>query len=496
MNKRLCVFFGLLLILINQSHGQEATFSVDMSSPKQNVIKLYSTGINTISSDYEPSTFGLTNNQFEKTVIIPHITQIYLIGINNSNWHQRLYLSPGDNIHIKIDTKDGKDQIKISGKGSENNQPFNFPDHISFDQFEQDSLPDRLLLAIQKNVDSLSRETKRYITHNKPTPTFKKTLQYNLAYAPASWFFHFYGNHKFHLRKLNNGEKLMSIWKQKRDSLLAVVPLNNPQALISPIYKMLIGDYIGRKKEDLWSIAQSSDFLSTYYSEFPSDKRAAAYASDPENLLQEKIINKEFTGESNEYLYAYLLKEINNSKKTNATGIFDRFKAKYPNSSYLSLYEPMIAKARVNEARQLNDKMILIDSSSTLKRFDEVVKLFKGKTVLVDMWGTWCAPCHEEIEKNAQPLKAHFKNKDLVFLYISNYDLNKAANWKQLISYYNLEGEHILADQQLSEDVMAKVGGTGFPTYFIIKKDGTYELSKAGYPMKRDILIKQLEEAL
>jgi protein-disulfide isomerase-like protein with CxxC motif len=59
-----------------------------------------------------------------------------------------------------------------------------------------------------------------------------------------------------------------------------------------------------------------------------------------------------------------------------------------------------------------------------------------------------------------------------------------------------MEGFHILANLKLTKDIMQKVKGNGFPTYVIIKKDGTYELSKAGYPMNREILIKQLEEAL
>jgi len=41
---------------------------------------------------------------------------------------------------------------------------------------------------------------------------------------------------------------------------------------------------------------------------------------------------------------------------------------------------------------------------------------------------------------------------------------------------------------------MKRVKGDGFPTYVIIKKDGTFELLQAGYPMKREILIKQLEK--
>ncbi|WET71488.1 TlpA disulfide reductase family protein [Sphingobacterium sp.] len=495
MKKPLLLSLGLFLVFINQSHTQEATLTIDISSPQENTIQLDAIGVNTIASDGS-STYKLINNQFNKTFTIPHITKLYVTGVSNSNWRQQLYISPGDHLHVRVDSKDGKDQITITGKGSENNQPFYFLDDIYFEELREDSLPDRLLVAIQKNMDSLSQETKRYITQNKPAATFEKVLQYNLAYTPAKLFLNFYGNHKFYLETLNNSEKLTAIWKQKRDSLLAVQPLNNAEALISPIYKMLLGNYILQRKEELWATAQSSDFLSTYYSELPSDQRAQAYSGDPENLLQEKIINKEFTGQINEYLYAYLLQMMSGSKKTNATAIFDRFKAKYPTSLYRSLYEPMITEARINEKRPLNEKMVFLDSGGRLKKLDDVINLFKGRTVLVDMWGTWCGPCHQEIEKNAHALKTHFKNKDLQFLYISNYDLKNQINWKKLIRYYNMEGSHVLASRELSEDAMNKTGSDSFPTYFIIKKDGTYELSKAGYPMERELLIKQLEEAM
>jgi hypothetical protein len=43
---------------------------------------------------------------------------------------------------------------------------------------------------------------------------------------------------------------------------------------------------------------------------------------------------------------------------------------------------------------------------------------------------------------------------------------------------------------------MSTVKGSGYPTYIIIKKDGTWELSNAGYPIKMDVLKKQLDAAL
>ncbi len=112
------------------------------------------------------------------------------------------------------------------------------------------------------------------------------------------------------------------------------------------------------------------------------------------------------------------------------------------------------------------------------------------------MWGTWCGPCRNEIHDNGPAIKAYFKGKGLDYLYIANRDLDHEAEWKNLIAYFDMKGTHILANSNLSKDIMTKVKGDGYPTYVIIKKDGTWELSKAGYPMDRNKLIKQLEEAL
>jgi protein-disulfide isomerase-like protein with CxxC motif len=93
-------------------------------------------------------------------------------------------------------------------------------------------------------------------------------------------------------------------------------------------------------------------------------------------------------------------------------------------------------------------------------------------------------------------IKNHFQNKGLDYLYIANYDESNPAKWKQLVPYYNLSGTNILANKILTMDIMQKVKGNGYPTYVIIKKDGSFELSKAGYPMDRNVLYYQLEDAL
>src|SRR6202000_2151416 len=101
-----------------------------------------------------------------------------------------------------------------------------------------------------------------------------------------------------------------------------------------------------------------------------------------------------------------------------------------------------------------------------------------------------------ELQNNNAALRNYFAGKGLDFVYVANYDQQIPDKWKKLIGYFNLEGMQFLASKDLTNDILKKVNGTGFPTYVIIHKNGTYEISKAGYPMNRDTLIKQIEAAL
>lgn len=142
----------------------------------------------------------------------------------------------------------------------------------------------------------------------------------------------------------------------------------------------------------------------------------------------------------------------------------------------------------------LNGKIIFL--SDSLKSFKQLLNHFKGQTVLLDMWGAWCGPCRKEINNNSAALKEHFAGRDVKFLYVANYDIGKEKIWKELIAYFNLEGYHLLAGSLITNDIMKRIKSQEYPTYVIIDKYGNFEKSKAGYPMKRPVLIQQIEEAL
>ncbi|MBC8051490.1 MAG: TlpA family protein disulfide reductase [Sphingobacteriaceae bacterium] len=368
-----------------------------------------------------------------------------------------------------------------------------------FDQtsFFGDTLPQRVMTAIRQFEQAEANRLEKFIKENQPSDAKVKELMTNQQYLAAYNFYRFLGGNKFKIRAAY--KRNFKEWQRIQDSLFSVVKLDNEEAFSSPVYKDLIATFLLREKERLWEESGSNprEFFKRWYNA-SVEEGAALFQADMSNILKEKIITHYFSGKTAEYMYSLLFKDIvEDSDPTNALVIFQRFKQKYPQSPYLATITPQMAKIEANLQRSLSSKMVFFtDNGTKLNTFKEMLDQVKGKTVLVDMWGTWCGPCREEIEKNGPALKKHFAGKGLDYLYVACYDSKNEKKWKDLIAYFNLEGMHLLANQALNDDIMKSVKSSGYPTYFIIKKDGSFEKSKAGYPMKRDVLIKQLEEAL
>ena len=109
---------------------------------------------------------------------------------------------------------------------------------------------------------------------------------------------------------------------------------------------------------------------------------------------------------------------------------------------------------------------------------------------------TWCSSCRADIEKDSEALRGYFKGKNVVFLYVANHDQKREQEWKKLIAYYHMEGTHILANERLTNSIMNSIKATGFPTYLIIKKDGTYKGTKSQYPLDLQMTENELQAAL
>jgi thiol-disulfide isomerase/thioredoxin len=453
-------------------------------------------------------------NAFSEVPLVNKRTAVYTIALTRpefvqltclagNDWGGKsftylVYLSPEDDLHLSADMNKAGFGIKVRGKGSNKNQPLLALNDRSYTYaFYKDTLPKRIIGAINATQNSLQNKLSRYVARYKPSAGYVEAWKMNIQYYAADMYYSFKENNKFQVEDAYR--RNYAQWQRVADSLSSLAKLNNDAALGAFYYQKLAIEFLGREKEHFSDEAYfhpTAFYRQWYHADTVEGKKL--FDADGHNGVEEKIINKYFSGKTAEYLYANLLAGAHvQQNPKNIPEIFDRFRELYPGSKYIGQFSGWVDTVKAKQKRGLNSRMLFFDGNGTsLKSLDEVLAAMKGKTVLVDMWGTWCGPCREEIEKNSAAIRAHFKDKRLIYLYIANLDTGNEAQWKKLIAYFGIEGTHLLASQKLTDNIMTRIKGNGYPTMFIIKKDGTVEPSKTAYPIDRDVLFKQLEADL
>ncbi len=161
--------------------------------------------------------------------------------------------------------------------------------------------------------------------------------------------------------------------------------------------------------------------------------------------------------------------------------------------------------------KNLNDKYVAIQKRSlsdtaNLKSADEVADMsdgekilrkitepYRGKLILLDIWGTWCGPCKEALSHSQEEYE-RLKDFDLVYLYLANRSDDES--WKNVIKEYNLVGDNVVhynlpESQQSAIENFLQVHS--FPTYKLIDRDGSV-LDVNADPRNLEGLARLLEQ--
>ena len=137
------------------------------------------------------------------------------------------------------------------------------------------------------------------------------------------------------------------------------------------------------------------------------------------------------------------------------------------NEKYLS-----ITRRSLSRPDNLKSNDVVSDMSEGEKILRKLIEPYKGKVILVDVWGTWCGPCRAALS-HSQDLYEYMKPYDMIFLYLANR--SPEETWKSIIKEYNVTGDNVVhynlpeAQQKAIENFL-KVDA--FPTYILIDKEG------------------------
>lgn len=127
----------------------------------------------------------------------------------------------------------------------------------------------------------------------------------------------------------------------------------------------------------------------------------------------------------------------------------------------------------ISHSENLKPAEDVADMSDGEQILRKLIEPYKGKIILMDIWGTWCGPCKDALSRSQAEYK-RLKDFDLVYLYLANN--SSEESWKNVIKMYDVTGDNVVhynlpAAQQNAIEAFLQV--EAFPTYKLIDRNGT-----------------------
>ena len=127
---------------------------------------------------------------------------------------------------------------------------------------------------------------------------------------------------------------------------------------------------------------------------------------------------------------------------------------------------------------------------------------YKGKTVFLNFWATWCGPCRQEMPHIQKIYEEYNKNEDdLVVLGVANprtdsHPKNSDVSEEEIKQFLEDNGYDYPVAMDTTGDVFSTYGISSFPTTFMIDKDGNvfgYVSGSLTEEMIRNIIEQTME---
>ena len=123
-------------------------------------------------------------------------------------------------------------------------------------------------------------------------------------------------------------------------------------------------------------------------------------------------------------------------------------------------------------AETLDTKLLGLDGTDFA--FKDIIAQHKGKTILMEVWASWCSDCVKAMPKVKELQKS---NPEIVYLFIS---MDKTTEkWNAGIDKYGLNGYHFMAPDGMKGIFGKSIDLDWIPRYMVIDKSGKIALYRA-----------------
>jgi len=274
------------------------------------------------------------------------------------------------------------------------------------------------------------------------------------------------------------------------------------------------------QKDDFFSTNQYSDQLNYYYQLYGDTYANIQYQIgnlDQAIAYQEKAVADGYNPDFNEKYIDYLLEAKQYKKVADQASNFiregnsterikDHFKTAFETTNPEEAFEPVLTQLEQEAQEKLKgyvEKKLLNEDATafTVKNLDgEEVALedYKGKTVVLDFWATWCGPCIDSFPGMQKAVDKYKDNENVVFLFVDTFENGKTREDDvRNFSEKNDYNFHVLIDPYSSSisayDIASAYNVSGIPTKILIDKDGNMRFKDVGFSGSTDKLVSKLD---
>ena len=199
------------------------------------------------------------------------------------------------------------------------------------------------------------------------------------------------------------------------------------------------------------------------------------------NTLKQHVLTLDSLGADpfvkNIWLIRQALRHIDHERTSLLPNVMDTIRGMISNPVCIAMMEKQNDYYLAIENREF-DKLVL-KSSDNLADLSEgeallkkLVEPYKGKFVLLDIWGTWCGPCKEALSHSTEEY-ARLADYDIQYLYLANR--SPQDSWENVIKEYNVSGPNVahynLPDAQQAA-IERHLNVHSWPTYKLFNRNG------------------------
>lgn len=117
---------------------------------------------------------------------------------------------------------------------------------------------------------------------------------------------------------------------------------------------------------------------------------------------------------------------------------------------------------------------------------------FKGKTVIIDFWATWCGPCMSSFPGMKMVVEKYANDPSVKILFVNTWERvdDKLKNAKEFLAKTQYPF-HVLMDDK--NQVVESFKTTGIPTKYFVDKNGKIRYKSVGFSGNNEEMAKEID---